>query len=226
MNEPDAPDSTRQADRALRPRTGQRREEILRVATKLFSDHGYDGASMETLAKNVGLRKASLFHHFPSKDALYAEVLGSLLADVGSMLDKAVVTEAPYLDRLAAFAESIVDAFGKRPHAGKLLFREAMDQGPVMKKWLGKAIADLLGRGLAIAEEGKRSGHFAGMDAKNIIVSMIGIYIVPYAIDNVVEDFDSGHENPEQKLFLRKAAVRAQILALAGAGAGAGAGAP
>jgi TetR/AcrR family transcriptional regulator len=211
----------------LRPTgKGTRREEILFVATKLFSDRGYDGASMETLAKNVGLRKASLFHHFPSKDALYAEVLGSLLADIGSMLDTAIVTHASYLERLAGFADSIVDAFGKRPHAGKLLFREAMDKGPVMEKWLGKAIADLLARGLAIAEEGKRRGHFVGMDTKNIIVSMVGIYIVPFAINNVIEEFEGTHGSAAEQLERRKKAVRAQLLALAGPGSVPSGGAP
>lgn len=201
------------------PRTGTRREEILAVATKLFSDRGYDGASMETLAKNVGLRKASLFHHFPSKDALYAEVLGTLLADVGTMLDAARAKgemDAPYLGRIAAFADSIVDAFGTRPHAGKLLFREAMDNGPVMQKWLGKAVADLLQRGLTLAEEGKQRGHFVGMDAKNVIVSLIGIFIAPYAIDNVIAEFDGGHASAHDQLEKRKKAVRSQLLALAG----------
>jgi TetR/AcrR family transcriptional regulator len=199
-------------------RVGSRRDEILGVATKLFSDRGYDGASMETLARNVGLRKASLFHHFPSKDALYGEVLGALLADIGTTLDAAVVTHAPYIDRLMAFADSMVDAFGHRPHAGKLLLREAMDKGPVMDKWLGKAIADLLARGLSLAEEGKRRGHFVGMDPKNIVVSLVGVFIIPYAIDNVVADFHGPHESAATALQHRKAAVRAQLLALAGSG--------
>ena len=53
-----------------------RKEEIVAEATRLFAERGYEGASMGDLAERVGLRKASLFHHFASKDVLYATVLG------------------------------------------------------------------------------------------------------------------------------------------------------
>ena len=52
-----------------------RREEILDQATQLFAERGYEGTSMADFAERVALRKASLFHHFASKEALYVEVL-------------------------------------------------------------------------------------------------------------------------------------------------------
>ena len=58
-----------------RKRKRLRKEEIVAEATRLFAERGYEGASMGDLAERVGLRKASLFHHFPSKDVLYATVL-------------------------------------------------------------------------------------------------------------------------------------------------------
>jgi len=46
------------------------REEIIQRAIRLFLVGGYDDTSMAQLAAACGIRKASLYHHFPSKDAL------------------------------------------------------------------------------------------------------------------------------------------------------------
>lgn len=49
--------------------------DIVLEARELFREHGYDGASMQDLAERVGLKKASLYTRFPSKEALVPEVL-------------------------------------------------------------------------------------------------------------------------------------------------------
>lgn len=48
-----------------------RRAEILALATQAFVTNGYAGTSMADLARAVGIQKASLYHHFPSKQALF-----------------------------------------------------------------------------------------------------------------------------------------------------------
>lgn len=48
-----------------------RSEEILTAAANLFIEKGYAGASMTALSRIVGIKKASLYHHFESKEALF-----------------------------------------------------------------------------------------------------------------------------------------------------------
>ncbi len=48
-----------------------RRDEIIRAATALFLEKGYAATSMSALAQACGMQKASLYHHFPSKEALF-----------------------------------------------------------------------------------------------------------------------------------------------------------
>ncbi|WP_158807662.1 TetR/AcrR family transcriptional regulator, partial [Beijerinckia sp. L45] len=48
---------------------------IVLEARELFRDRGYDGMSMADLAARVGLKKASLYTRFPSKESLVGEVL-------------------------------------------------------------------------------------------------------------------------------------------------------
>ncbi len=61
------------------PRTRQRapdaRREILDIAAGMMRRHGYAETSMRDLAAEVGMQTASLYYHFPSKDALATEVM-------------------------------------------------------------------------------------------------------------------------------------------------------
>jgi AcrR family transcriptional regulator len=47
---------------------------ILDRAAALFARHGFEQTSVQAVADAVGLSKAGLLHHFPSKDALHAAV--------------------------------------------------------------------------------------------------------------------------------------------------------
>ena len=50
-----------------------RRTELTREAARLFAERGYHGTSIGDLADALGVQKASLYHHFPSKqELLYA----------------------------------------------------------------------------------------------------------------------------------------------------------
>src|SRR3972149_6258631 len=51
------------------------RNRILEEAAGLFRYEGFNGASMQDLASVVGITKSTLYHHFPSKQALLAEIV-------------------------------------------------------------------------------------------------------------------------------------------------------
>ncbi|MEM6729669.1 MAG: TetR/AcrR family transcriptional regulator, partial [Pseudomonadota bacterium] len=48
-----------------------RRTEIIEISTQLFLERGFSGTSMSQLAEACGIRKASFYHHFRSKDELF-----------------------------------------------------------------------------------------------------------------------------------------------------------
>ena len=59
---------------------GNTKQEVLEAALELFSVQGFEATSISQIAGAVGIRKASLYSHFESKqailDALVKEVLG------------------------------------------------------------------------------------------------------------------------------------------------------
>lgn len=200
--------------------TGKRRrlrkEEIVAEATRLFAERGYEGASMGDLAERVGLRKASLFHHFASKDALYQTVLGELLESMRGAILQAAMAEGSFAERLDALTDGLTDVLAQQPYAARLLVREAMDYGPVMRGGLGETINTLLEAALGFARAGQRAGEFKQqLDPANVIVSIVGILFMPFALGEVVKRFTGNSPFDTAFIQARKLAIRAQVRDLA-----------
>ena len=54
---------------------------ILDHALALFTDKGYEGASMDDIARAVGIRKASLYAHFDGKESIFRAIFDDILAE-------------------------------------------------------------------------------------------------------------------------------------------------
>lgn len=53
----------------------QRRSQLLQIATRVFTEKGFQSASMDDIAAAAGVTKPVLYQHFDSKETLYVEVL-------------------------------------------------------------------------------------------------------------------------------------------------------
>src|ERR1700716_954419 len=58
-----------------RVRSARAHEQVLSAAQELFSERGSDGTSMDATAETSGVSKATIYKHWPDKDALCLEVL-------------------------------------------------------------------------------------------------------------------------------------------------------
>lgn len=80
---------------------GNTKQEILDAALTLFSTQGYEATSVSRIAEAVGIRKASLYSHFESKQ----EILEALMAQVLEQYNKHSIFIHADWDN-AAFAEA------------------------------------------------------------------------------------------------------------------------
>jgi AcrR family transcriptional regulator len=76
-----------------------RREELTRIAARLFAERGYQGTSLADLAEALGVQKPSLYHHIASKEDLLWEVAWEGAEAFHAALD-AVPGEAPTTERI------------------------------------------------------------------------------------------------------------------------------
>jgi TetR/AcrR family transcriptional regulator, cholesterol catabolism regulator len=76
-----------------------RREELTRIAARLFAERGYQGTSLADLAGELGVQKPSLYHHIASKEDLLWEVAWDGAEAFHAALD-AVPAEAPAAEQI------------------------------------------------------------------------------------------------------------------------------
>lgn len=87
-------------------RRDRRKAEIVKTATRILTEAGYQGMSLEEVAEQTDIAKATLYHYFSSKDALVAAALETLTEEV--------------LQRLAA-REDALGKVGVREHLAALI---------------------------------------------------------------------------------------------------------
>ena len=76
------------------------RERIRREAAALFRERGCNGTSMAELASAVGVTKSSLYHHFPSKQALLSEIIELTVSRVTPLVRAVAEMDLPVSERL------------------------------------------------------------------------------------------------------------------------------
>jgi len=69
--------SVRRAGAERKPRE-ERWAELLEVATQVFYEKGYDGASLQDIADRLGMLKGSLYYYIQSKEDLLFDVISSV----------------------------------------------------------------------------------------------------------------------------------------------------
>jgi AcrR family transcriptional regulator len=107
---------------AVRLPAGQRRRQLLDVACPIFAERGFHATAMDDVAAAAGVTKPVLYQHFPSKRALYVELLDDvghqLLAELRSATSHATTGRERVEAGFAAYFRFVTD----NPPAFRLLF--------------------------------------------------------------------------------------------------------
>ena len=74
-------------------KNSNQRERIIKVASRLMSQKGYKGASLQEISDVVGIHKTTIFHYFKNKEELLLSVLRIAIADVTRQLEQIIEDE-------------------------------------------------------------------------------------------------------------------------------------
>ena len=99
-------------------------EQIAAAALRLFARYGYKRTSMDDIAREAGVARATLYLHFKGKDDVFRAMLAGLGGQVETRCREALATPGPFAQRLAALMEAhhgtAFAAFSAGEHLGEL----------------------------------------------------------------------------------------------------------
>ena len=142
------------------PTEGARR--IAETAAHMFAHKGFQGVSMAALAREVGVGKATIFHHFPSKEDLYFFVLRQACEEVASFLRR---VEEPHADpdrALQDFARFNMQHLVESPDVARLVLRELMEgDSERLRTLTNEVYSGIFERLQILIREGQKAGLYS-----------------------------------------------------------------
>ncbi|HEX2997610.1 MAG TPA: TetR/AcrR family transcriptional regulator [Anaerolineales bacterium] len=79
----------------MQQRSEETRSRILEAAIKLFSNRGYNKASVDDICAEAGISKGAFYHHFESKQALFRALLNTWLQAIDNAIEASKDKTAP-----------------------------------------------------------------------------------------------------------------------------------
>jgi len=135
-----------------------KKEEILKIASREFAKYGYTGVSMDAIAKKAGISKAAIYYHFKNKASLFEEVVmpkvQKLIDEIYSFEDKDPKEE------LKHYIASYAKIFRKYPCFAAVLAHEFVDGGRDLSDEIIKNLSKVFKKLITILKKGQEKNIF------------------------------------------------------------------
>jgi TetR/AcrR family transcriptional regulator, cholesterol catabolism regulator len=148
-----------------RARYGAKREKILVAAGVVLQHNGLAGTSIEAIAKEAGVDRATIYYYFPDKGAIFREAIAEGLSEMVAALEKVGMSDDPPEVRLRNAFHALLWAFEKHYPQLYIYLRSGDESAMIIDKHLndemiasGRLFEDLMA---GIVRDGMKRGVFA-----------------------------------------------------------------
>lgn len=187
------------SDAATSEATRSTRDQILDEALQCFAEKGYEGTSLNDIAAGVGIRRPSLLHHFPSKEALYGDVFERLLSDWLQRLDRAIEVPAIGWEKSELVLRACLDLFAETPDYVRIMRREALDGGVHLGIDLSGVLRPFFDSAVEYLEGQMDQGVFTRLDARHLLITGYGAILTYFSdapfVDGLIDDNAMNEKN-------------------------------
>lgn len=143
------------------------RSTILTAALDVFSQFGFRGATLDQIATAAGLSKPNLIYYFPSKEAIHAQVLASLL-DLWLDPLRDMNPDGDPVDEILTYAQRKLDLSRDYPRESRLFANEVLQGAPHLADTF-PALKLLVDEKTTIISAWSKSGKIAAIDPYHLI---------------------------------------------------------
>lgn len=203
-------------DGGLKPLSEQKRRQILQAAGKLFVTQGFETTTMDAIAREAGVSKATVYAHAKNKQELFAAIVSGVAGQVYQLVDAASEihgAEAVLRHFALRFLEVVMSAPAqgvyrmvvaeapRNPELGRIFF----EQGPAIVQ--GRLAAIIEG----LREAGELDVDDAVIAAQEFLGLMQGRFHLPCILGTLSELSDQQRRDAAERTattFLRAYGTR------------------
>jgi TetR/AcrR family transcriptional regulator len=154
-------------------RTGgeKRRHELIEEAIRHFGADGYNGASLDDIARAAGIRKQTLLYYFPTKEALLEACLAAAGQRLAETLTEALTGKETYWERAEAVIHAVFALAEQWPEF-PMFVREAGRLGPEAFERFAAVLDPLRLRAIGFLETGMKEGQIRRQDPALLLFTL------------------------------------------------------
>ena len=161
------------------------RDAVYSSAATLFAARGFDGVSMDDIARDADVNKAMIYYHFADKLTLYRSIVGDgihMMSDTVSAIAASSDTPQRKLDR---FIEAFVRMTEMRPWMPAMMLREIAEGAPRLDPATTGHMRGVVGGFASILKQGQDAGVFRMVHPVLAYESIVGPIIINAARERV-----------------------------------------
>jgi AcrR family transcriptional regulator len=123
----------------LQARSVTKRAELLRIATDMFLEHGYDAVSVEAIVQRAGGTKTNVYKHFGGKAELFAAALEGLCRELVRSITQVSCDGLEVEDALRAYGRKFLQTvLGERAlKQHRMIVAESVRFPDLGRRWIG-----------------------------------------------------------------------------------------
>ncbi len=157
-----------------RPETkiqARNRAVIRTAALQVFSTYGFRGSTLDQIASEAGLSKPNLLYYFPSKEAIYRELLEDLLENWLDPLKEMDPGGDP-VSEIMRYVRHKLEMSQKFPRESRLFANEILQGAPQIGQELSGSLKEMVDGKAAVIQGWIASGKIADVDPHHLIFSI------------------------------------------------------
>lgn len=177
----------------------ERRQQIVAVAMRLFSERGFRGTTTKEIAQAAGVSEAIIFRHFATKDELYSAIIDHKacvggMADLSRPVAEAVQCEvAEAMERkddravFEGIARALMEHHAKDPDFLRLLLFSALEGHQLAQMFWDRNMRHLYSFLGSYVAERQRDGVFRDVNPLVVVRAFVGVF-VHHSLNNTLWD--------------------------------------
>ena len=161
-----------------RPAPGEqsrgRRERILDAAFHAFATRGYRDTAVDDIAGAAETSKGGIYFHFPTKEAIFRELMETTADKLVARVERAVALESEPVAKADAAIRTVLSTFSGHRTMARLLFLDTMGAGRVFQAQTNALHARFATLIQGYLDEAVAAGAVAPFDTRIVSIAWFG----------------------------------------------------